>query len=55
MVCWENKPEELVSWGYAATQELAESAARDEVKDLLSGLSQGGRMSSTSKPLIHHR
>ena len=45
MVCCEHKPDELVSWGHAPTQELAEAAARNEVKDLSSGLSHGGRVS----------
>jgi hypothetical protein len=54
MVCSEQKPDELVSWGYAPTQELAEAAARDEVKDLSSGLSQGGRVIRTNTSFIHH-
>jgi hypothetical protein len=37
------KPDELVSWGYASTLEQAEIAAHSEVKDLESGLTQGGR------------
>lgn len=49
MVCWEHKPDELVSWGFASTQELAEAAAREEVNDLSSGLSHGGRVTSTCK------
>ena len=48
MVCREHKPDELVSWGHAATRELAEASARDEVKDLSSGLSHGGRVRSAS-------
>jgi ribulose-5-phosphate 4-epimerase/fuculose-1-phosphate aldolase len=54
MVCWEKKPDELVSWGHAPTQALAEAAARDEVKDLSSGLSHGGRVSAIT-PFLHHR
>jgi hypothetical protein len=46
MICWEHNPDELVSWGHALSQELAEAAARDEVKDLSSGLSHGGQVAS---------
>jgi hypothetical protein len=54
MICLEGNPEELVSWGHAPTQELAETEARNEVKDLTSGLTQGGRVPSTSYSAIHH-
>jgi hypothetical protein len=53
MICWEHNPDELVSWGHALTQELAEAAARDEVKDLSSGMSHGGQVASTSYSGIH--
>ncbi len=46
MICRRHRPSELVSWGHADTQELAEAAARKEVKDLSSGLSKGGRVVS---------
>ena len=46
-ICGVKDPDELISWGYARTQELAETAARNEVTDLSSGLSQGGRVTST--------
>jgi len=55
LVCCEHKPDELVSWGHAPTQELAETAARNEVKDLAAGLRHGGRMSSTSTSSVHIR
>ena len=48
MVCKQDKPDELVSWGHTPTQKLAEAAAQDEVKDLSSGLSQGGRVIRTA-------
>jgi hypothetical protein len=54
MICLENNLEELVSWGHAPTLELAEAEARNEVKDLSSGLTQGGRVASTSYSAIHH-
>ena len=54
MICLEGKPDELVSWGHAPTLELAETEARNEVKDLSSGLTQGGRVASTSYTSIHH-
>jgi len=54
MICLETNLEELVSWGHAPTLELAEAEARNEVKDLSSGLTQGGRVASTSYSAIHH-
>jgi hypothetical protein len=52
LIYWENNPDEMVSWGYASTQELAEIAARNEVRDLSSGITQGGRAVSLSKVAI---
>jgi hypothetical protein len=54
MICGAQNADELVSWGYAATQELAEAAATNEVKDLTSGLTRGGRVVSTSKAFGRH-
>jgi hypothetical protein len=50
-----HKPDQLVSWGYAATPELAELASRNEVKDLNSGLSQGGQVTKTHQVALHRR
>ena len=55
IICGEQNPDELVSWGHALTQQLAEAAAQDEVKNLSSGLSHGGRVASTNNLGIHHR
>lgn len=44
LICREKKPDELISWGHAPTQELAETAARHEVEDLRSGFTCGGRV-----------
>ncbi len=55
MICGEHNPDELVSWGHALTQQLAEAAAQDEVKNLSSGLSHGGRVVSMNYLGIHHR
>ena len=55
MISLAHKPDELVSWGHAATPELAEVAAHNEVKDLDSGLSRGGRVTKTSKVALHRR
>jgi hypothetical protein len=44
LICLAKKPDELVSWGSAQTMEMAEHAAQDELKDLCSGLTQGGRV-----------
>jgi uncharacterized protein YceH (UPF0502 family) len=54
MICGENNPDEMISWGHAPTQELAENEAQNEVKDLTSGLTQGGRVASTCYSAIHH-
>ena len=54
-VCREDKPDELVSWGYALTLELAETAAQNEVEALSSGQTKGGRVIDTSKPAINRR
>jgi hypothetical protein len=53
MICWAQNPDELVSWGHAPTQELAQQAAQNELKDLSSGLSQGGRVTSESRSVTH--
>jgi len=45
MICLAKKPDELVSWGHAPTQELAAYEAQNERQDLLSGLTQGGHHS----------
>ena len=51
MICRARNPETLVSWGHATTQLLAEKEAQNEVKDLYSGLTQGGRVTSKPAPL----
>jgi hypothetical protein len=51
MICRAHKPDELVSWGYARTREQAETAAQDEVNNLSSGLTQGGRVPCESETL----
>jgi len=43
IICQAGKPEELVSWGHARSEQEAEAAARDEVESLLSGSSLGGK------------
>jgi hypothetical protein len=53
MICLAEKPDQLVSWGHASSLELAETAARQELNDLGSGLTRGGRV--TSKSLFRHR
>lgn len=44
MICSVHNPDELVSWGYAPTREMAESAAGNEVNKLESDLSKTGRV-----------
>jgi hypothetical protein len=53
MICLEHKLDELVSWGHEPTQELAETAARNELENLSSGMTSGGRIISTSHSGIH--
>jgi hypothetical protein len=55
MICSAKNPDQMVSWGHAPTRELAEEAAQGEIKDLCSGMTQGGRVGGTKKPMIHHR
>jgi hypothetical protein len=50
MICRRQDPDTLVSWGHATTQELAEEEAQNELKDLCSGLTQGGRAIPKSAP-----
>jgi hypothetical protein len=47
MICLAKSPDTLVSWGYAATHELAETEARKGLTDLISGLTQGGQQLQT--------
>jgi hypothetical protein len=51
MICSIQNPDELVSWGYAPTRELAETAAASEVNRLESGLSETGRV----RQRVRHR
>ena len=44
-------PDELVSWGYAPTRELAEMAADSEVGKLEFGLSKTGRVKQRMRRL----
>ena len=53
MICGEQTPEELISWGHATTQELAEAEAGNEVRDLVSGLTHGGRVDNAGHCFIH--
>ena len=54
MICREQKPEELVSWGHERTRELAEAAAGKELQDLSAGMTQGGQVINTIKPFTRH-
>jgi hypothetical protein len=53
LICRARNPEQLLSWGHASTQQLAEIAAFCEMEALDSGLTQGGRVVNTSKVAIH--
>jgi hypothetical protein len=50
LICRDQQPNEMVSWGYAPTVEMAQEAARKELEDLSSGESQGGQASCSVKP-----
>jgi hypothetical protein len=47
MICAARNPDELVSWGYAQTRELAEMAARNEVNKLVAGPTRCGRRAAS--------
>jgi hypothetical protein len=49
MICSEQNPDELVSWGYAPTLELAKTAADSEINKLELGLSETGRVTGRSR------
>ena len=53
MICRAQNLDELVSWGHAPTQELAEKAAQNQIKDLCSGLIQGARVAGKDKSANH--
>jgi hypothetical protein len=55
MVCGAQNPDELVSWGNAPTLEQAEMAAQNEVLDLSSGRTQGGRVVCTVTEFTRRR
>ncbi len=51
VICGAQNTDEMISWGFAETQEQAEKAAQNEIKDLIAGLTKGGRVINTSKSL----
>lgn len=53
MICGTQNPDVLISWGFAPTSEQAETAARQEMTDLSSGLSRGGHVISRIKEFTH--
>ena len=55
MICSTRNPDLLVSWGYAPTHEVAEIEARNELEDLASGRTQGGRVASSITPFTRRR
>ncbi len=55
VICGSHNADEMISWGYAETQEQAEKAAQNEIKDLIAGLTKGGRVVSTSKTLSRNQ
>lgn len=55
MVCLEHDPTQLVSWGHAPTQQMAEAAGKVEISDLMAGISQGGQVVSNVKSFTRRR
>ncbi|HYH00891.1 MAG TPA: hypothetical protein VD837_17315 [Terriglobales bacterium] len=55
IVCTAQNPDTLVSWGHAPSRELAEAAAQDEIEDLRSGRTPGGRVGGGKKMNIRLR
>jgi len=55
MVFGVKNPDEIVSWGHAPTLEQAESAAQNEILDLSSGRTQGGRVACTITEFTRRR
>ena len=53
IICQQQTPDELISWGHATTQAQAEAEAGNEVRDLISGLTQGGRVLSPTSCFVH--
>lgn len=53
-VCRAAQPEELVSWGDASSQEEAAETARNEVSDLMAGLSDGGHLAPAGSPTLKY-
>lgn len=53
-ICGDQNPDVMISWGHAETQALAETEAGNEVRDLLSGLTQGGRVAGVTHSFNHH-
>ncbi len=55
LICRTRKPDELLSWGHASSQQLAEMAAFEEIAALDSGRTQGGQMAITHKVAFYRR
>lgn len=55
VICCAHNSDEMISWGYADSQEQAETAAQNEIKDLLAGITKGGRCVNTAKSLTRHQ
>jgi hypothetical protein len=55
VICLARNPDRMVSWGHAPTRELAGTAAKDEIKDLTSGFTKGGRAVGAKRQMIYRR
>ncbi len=55
VICSTQDPDRLVSWGHAASRELAEAAAQNEIKDLRSGRTLGGPVRETKSAMFYRR
>jgi hypothetical protein len=52
VICSTQNPDRLVSWGHAPSRELAEAAVQDEMENLRSGRTLGGREQGTKRPML---
>lgn len=55
VICSRLNPDQMVSWGHASSRELAEAAVQEEMEDLRSGRTLGGRVRNKKTQVIFRR
>lgn len=55
VICSSQNPDQMVSWGHASSRELAEAAVQQEMEDLRSGRTPGGRVHDRKTQVIYRR